>query len=97
MDNATLTRIVTVANPEGLHARAATLISATVRSYRAKVQMVKGSDRVDAIDVLQVLSLGAGRGEQLLLEATGDDAGLVLDGLVRLFVNHFQDEQPPCK
>jgi phosphocarrier protein len=88
---------VTVANHEGLHARAATLIAETVRRHRAEVKVVKGSDRVDAIDVLQVLSLGAHQGERLVLEASGEDAEAVLDGLVHLFESLFQNQQPERK
>lgn len=90
-------RTVTVANQEGLHARAATLIADLVRRHEAQVKIVKGSDRVDAIDVLQVLSLGAHQGEVLVLEAVGDDAETVLDGLVRLFESLFQSQHTERK
>lgn len=89
MSEAKPTRTVTVVNPEGVHARAATLVAETVRRFRARIELVKGRHRVDGTDVLQILSLGAGQGEQLLLEGSGDDAEAALDALVRLFASHF--------
>ncbi len=85
------TRTVIVGNPEGVHARAATLIAGTVRRFRSKVQLVKSRHRVDATDVLQILSLGAGDGTELQLEAVGDDAEAALDALVELFRGKFGD------
>jgi len=85
------TRTVIVVNQEGVHARAATLIAELVRSFEVKVEVVKGNDRVEAVDVLQLLSLGAQPGEKLLLEADGRDAETALDELARLFASSFDD------
>jgi len=89
-----VTRTVTVANCAGLHARAATLIAELVRPFDAKVELAKGCQRVEAVDVLQVLSLGVGQGEELVLEATGEDADSVLEDLVELFASRFGDDEP---
>ena len=93
MPSSTLTRTVTVANHDGLHLRAATLIAALVRRHRAEVKVVKGPDRVSATDVLQVVSLATHKGEKLLLEASGEDAEAVLEGLTRLFADRFRGDQ----
>ncbi|NLX96422.1 MAG: HPr family phosphocarrier protein [Rhodopirellula sp.] len=78
-----------VVNPEGVHARAATLIARTVRRFQAKVQVVKDHQRVDGTDVLQILSLGASEGTELYLEASGSDADDALDALVELIRGKF--------
>ncbi len=85
-------RSVTVVNPEGLHLRAATQIRAIVVQYRARVDLIKGQEKVDATNVLQMAMLCAGCNDTLLLEASGDDAAAVLDALARLFANGFDDE-----
>ncbi len=85
-------RSVTVVNPEGLHLRAATQIRAIVMQYRAQVELIKGQEKVDATNVLQMATLCAGPNDALLLEASGDDAAAVLDALARLFANSFDDE-----
>ena len=90
--------MVRVSNPEGVHLRAATLIAETVRGYHSKVALQKGSERVEGTDVLQMVSLGAGEGNELRLEATGCDAEAVLDALVALFNSHFQGiSKDPCE
>jgi len=93
MSEAKATRIVTVANPDGLHIRAASLIAKLTGQVPAKVELIKGSQRVDATNVLQIISLCALEGEQLLLEATGRDADAVLEMLARLFENNFDEDE----
>jgi len=87
------TRTVTVTNKEGVHARAATLIAESVRRFDAKVVLGKGCERVEGTEVLQILSLGAAQGEQLLLEATGQDAEHALEVLLQLFADHFSENE----
>lgn len=91
------TRIVTVQNREGLHLRAATMIAELARRHRGEVKITKGRDRVEATDVLQVVSLAARQGENLVLEATGDEAQAVLDELAQLFESLAQNQQPEQK
>ena len=93
MSQAKATRTVTVANPDGLHIRAASLIAKLTGQVPAKVELVKGNRRVDATNVLQIISLCALEGEQLLLEATGRDADAVLEALARLFENRFDENE----
>ena len=95
MCHAKATRTVTVANPDGLHIRAASLIAKLTGQVPAKVELIKGGQRVDATNVLQIVSLCALEGEQLLLEATGRDADAVLEALARLFEKKF-DENEVC-
>ncbi len=90
MSNPKFTRTVVVTNPEGVHARAATQVRLVVLRYRARVEVIKGFERVDPTNVLQMLSLCAGPGDELVLEATGEDAEAVLEALARLFDNKFE-------
>ena len=73
---------------------AGAVLAEVVRRHEVVVKITKGFDQVDAVDVLQVLSLGSHEGEELLLEAAGRDADAVLEELERLFGNQFQVEQP---
>lgn len=82
-----------VTNPEGIHARAATLIAELVRQFDSKVLVIKDCERVDGTDVLQILSLGTGPGEQVSFEATGGDAEDVLEALVQLFADNFGENK----
>jgi phosphotransferase system HPr (HPr) family protein len=92
MSSAPQSRCVTVVNPEGLHARAATQIRSIVLRYQAQVDLIKGPEKVDATNVLQMLTLCAGPNDTLLMEASGDEAAAVLEALARLFANSFEHE-----
>jgi phosphotransferase system HPr (HPr) family protein len=94
MSDTRFTRTVVLANPEGLHLRAATTIRERVKGRGAEVELVKGDQRANAMDVLQMAALGAAQGEELLLEACGPEAEAVLDELAGLIANHFDSHEP---
>lgn len=87
--NHRLIRTVTIKGVDGLHVRAASLIAETVGRFDADVQLVKGEQRANAADVLQLLTLCALEGEQLLLESNGSQAQEAINALVSLFDNGF--------
>lgn len=83
------TRMVVISHPTGLCLRGATAIAKTSRQFQSKIEIAKQDRRVHATDVLQVVSLGAGQGTSLVLEAAGPDAEEALDALVELFESNF--------
>jgi phosphotransferase system HPr (HPr) family protein len=101
MDEPKATRTVLVANRAGLHARAALLVVQLVRQFRehhqVKVELVSDRQRVDASVMMQLLTLGAAQGEQLLVEAVGDGAEEIVEALDRLFKDKFYEDQPEVK
>jgi phosphotransferase system HPr (HPr) family protein len=92
MPESRASRSVVVANPEGLHLRVAAAIATTVRRGSSRVTFVKGEQRAEATDVLQVLAMGTAQGERLEIEAVGPDAVAVLESLVPLFAPQLDDE-----
>ena len=86
------TRSVVVTDPEGVHARTAVAIAEAVRRGKSRVTLVKGQQRVEATDVLQILTMAAAQGERVEIEAVGPDAAAVLDSLEPLFAGQFGDE-----
>lgn len=89
MTETKLTRTVIVTNPQGLHARPADLFVKTASRYRARVEVVKESLRVNGKSILDIMMLAATEGTSLLIEADGDDAADVLAALVELFEQNF--------
>lgn len=88
----TATRTVVVRNPQGLHLRAAMAIGQTAKPFESKIELVRGDQRVEATDWLQILSLAAEAGTELVLEANGPDAEPALEALVRLFSENFGED-----
>lgn len=93
MCNSRISRTVVLANPEGLHLRAAATVRERVKGRDVEVELVKGEMRASAMDVLQMAALGAAQGEELRLEASGPEADTVLEELVRLIASHFDSQE----
>jgi phosphotransferase system HPr (HPr) family protein len=84
-----VTQKVVVTNAAGLHARPCLAIVNTVRRFKSRVEIRSDKEVVDANEILQLMSLGAAEGTELVLTATGPDAQQVIAALVDLFANHF--------
>jgi phosphotransferase system HPr (HPr) family protein len=78
-----------VSDAPGLNARARLAVAYTVRRFRSKVQVHSGHQVVDANDIMQLMTLDAVIGDELVLTARGPDANRVLDALVQLFAEDF--------
>lgn len=88
------TRTVAVASTSGLHARPASLFTQAVAGSGVDVTIAHdGGEPVDAASILLVMSLGVPHGDEVTLEADGDDADRVLDELVALLARNL-DEEP---
>jgi phosphotransferase system HPr (HPr) family protein len=89
MTNKSATRKVIITNPAGLHARPSLAVVQAVRGSQSQVEVRTPRQAVDARDILQLLSLGAAQGTELVLSATGPDADEILDKLTDMFANCF--------
>ena len=77
-------REVTVTTDAGLHARPAADFAALAARFAADVHVVKDDRDVDGKSVLLLLTLDVRRGDSLVIEATGPDAGPAVDALCSL-------------
>lgn len=79
-------RRVTVAAPEGLHARPAAQFVKAVAETGAAVTIGRpaGGAPADARSILAVLTLDVRQGEEVVLRADGSGAGAALDRLAEL-------------
>jgi phosphocarrier protein len=76
---------VTVATEVGLHARPAADFVRVATLSGHKVHLVNRSGKkAVGTSILGVLSLGAKRGEELVIEVDGPDESAVLESLVRI-------------
>jgi phosphocarrier protein HPr len=82
-------RRVAVPHASGLNRRARLAIVNTSRRFSAKVKVHNGRQVVDARDIMQVMTLEAAIGTELVLTARGPAADCVLDALVQLFAKDF--------
>ena len=86
------TRIVTIRSANGLHARPAEQLARLAGQFKAEIICIKDGDRIDAKSVLNILTMAAEQGTQLVLEAVGPDADEAIAALARLVESDFNDD-----
>ena len=90
----TASAVVTVANKLGLHARPATLFVEAASSVdsRITVRRCDQDEQVDGTSIMQMLMLAATQGTEIEITATGTDAEVAVENLVRLVESGFREE-----
>ena len=85
-------RSVTVENEQGLHLRPAGLFAETASKFESQIEIVKDDLRIDGKSALSILTLGAAKGTQLEINATGPDANEAINVLSELLGTGFPEE-----
>ena len=80
---------VPIVNQRGLHARAAARFCAVSGSFDAVVRVTKDRLSVGGRSIMGLLTLGAGFGSTIKIEASGPQAADALDTLVKLIADKF--------
>ena len=86
-----VSRVATVANALGLHARAAARFVKTASGFRSHVRVTRGSRTTDGKSILGLLLLAAARGAALTIAAEGPDEQEAVDALCALTARGFED------
>jgi len=68
-----ITRTLIIQNPEGLHARPASLFVEMCSRFKSKIVLRKGKTLASATSVLQLMLLGAGYQSEVELIVDGED------------------------
>ena len=87
-----LTRVVTVRNKRGMHARAAAKFVTLAETFGASVDVVRDGQSVPARSIMGLMMLGAGRGAEIELRAEGWDAREALEALAALVEAGFNEQ-----
>jgi phosphotransferase system HPr (HPr) family protein len=83
-------RVVTVVNDSGLHARAGRAFVKSVLDHKCAVSVRKGDRVVDARSTVSIMAMDCRPDDQIEIIVEGRDAERTLDQLVRL-VEHGLD------
>lgn len=89
----TLNRNYVLINQVGLHARPASIFVQTAARFNASIQVSCNGRQADARRILQVLQLGARKGDVLQIRAEGDDAEAALQALGEIIANRFGEAE----
>ena len=85
---------VMIANPLGLHARAAARFVHAASGFQSRVRVAKGDREVDGKSIMGLLLLAAAQGTQVTITADGADERAAIDALRSLIERGF--EEAPC-
>jgi len=91
----TASREIVVSNSLGLHARPAMQFVDLANQFKSAVTVHKGGEEpasVDGKSVMQMITLAAGEGTPLRIEAEGEDAETAVEKLAELFASKFGEE-----
>jgi phosphocarrier protein len=88
-DNEPVSATVTIRNRRGLHARASAKFCAVANAWDAKIRVRKEDYEVGAASIMGLMMLGAGKGSEITLTATGSQATEAIETLVRLIEDRF--------
>jgi phosphotransferase system HPr (HPr) family protein len=79
--------VVTVHDPQGLHARPAAELVKRAGCYQSKIEVAFGNQIANAKSLLSILKLGIKNGQSMILKADGPDAESALSELSSLFAS----------
>ena len=77
-------RETTVGPEAGLHARPAAQFVKTAKQFSSEIAVRKGEKEANAKSSLKIMTLGAKKGDTIVIWAEGDDAEEAVDALVEL-------------
>lgn len=84
-----LWRDLEIVNELGLHARSAAKLAKMAQLAAGQVWIHLGSEQVDAKQVIDILTLAAGQGDQVRIEIERDADLNILDQIAALFAGGF--------
>ena len=82
---------VKVVNQLGLHARAAAQLVKLAGEFESNIKLIKKDNSVfaDAKSILNILTLAASKGTELILEVKGSDEEVAINAVKKLFSEGF--------
>ncbi|MFI3291871.1 MAG: HPr family phosphocarrier protein [Opitutales bacterium] len=87
-----ISKIMTVVNKMGIHARPAAMIVRISNNYPAvEVWIEKDGERINGKSIMSLMMLAAGKGSQINFIASGDQAEDMLSEIENLFQNAFDE------
>ena len=89
---ASLSRMITIRNQRGLHARAAAKFVKLCSQFTAEVAVIKGDTVVTGTSIMGLMMLAAGPGTELELRASGAEAAAALAALADLIERRFDED-----
>ena len=84
-------KTTTIKNRAGIHARPATLIVKEASRFQANVYIEKGTEKINAKSILNILTLGGTYNSEIKVIADGSDEQEAVDTLISLIDSKFEE------
>ena len=88
-----IVRKLDICNRKGLHARASAKFVQTVEKFDADVRVMRCGENVGGKSILGLMTLGAGPGTDITVDACGKDAEAVIAALDTLISSRFGEDE----
>lgn len=84
-------REIVLLNDTGLHARPASMIVKEAGKYTSDIKIIKNEKEYNPRSIMSILSMGAVKGDSLVIKATGQDEEKAVKELGDLIENNIMD------
>ena len=81
---------IKIRNPQGLHARPASIFVKIANKYSAEVAVKKGRETVNGKSIMGLMMLAANEGTTITIEINGSDAAQAMEELAK-FLNRTEE------
>lgn len=88
-----ITKLLTITNKLGLHARAATKLVQLANMFAADIQLTQGDNTAPANSVLALMMLESGQGKTVEVTCKGKDAQAAMQAISELIENKFDESE----
>jgi phosphocarrier protein len=88
-----VSKIFTITNKLGLHARAASQFVQMANSFKSDIYVEKDGQEINGKSIMGILMLAATKGSKIAIRAEGDDASEVIVAIEELVTSKFGEEE----
>lgn len=86
-----LEKTICVTNETGIHARPAAVLVKVAMRYKSDIYIYRGGNEYDAKSIMNVMSMGVRRGEEIHLQVSGIDETEAFQAITELIENDFKE------
>lgn len=87
-----LKKKIKILNPQGLHARPASIFVKIANKFESDIQVKKSGEKVNGKSIMGLLMLAASHGAVVEIEVSGNDAEKAMQELENFLINDKEDK-----
>ncbi|MGK0464934.1 HPr family phosphocarrier protein [Clostridium sp.] len=84
--------VIKILNEQGLHARPASIFVKTANKFKSNITILHGDDVANAKSIINIMSLGLSKDEEIKIVAEGADEVAAIEALKALVESKFGEK-----